>query len=404
MTVSVEDTKEVFVGDGETVSWPFDFKVNGPEDLHVLTISVDGTESSLMLSTDYTVTLNVNQNTNPGGVVTTTSPIPPGVPGVIMRRLSFTRIDEFTTSVPPHIIEEELDRLTMYALELRERLDRSLHVSAATQEFADVNLRNVPARRNKLIGFDDSPRANAVLLALQGDSVTGPPGVTRVCRVEVDEPAVFHQANNGEWSHTACVVTFIWTANGTVEQTRSIEITIDEANDRFNVPTPVTGITVDQDAGLLLTKLTSTFEGVTDYIQLAVIRMASPVSDSDTFTPTWGSGEFTTPPSGTVACTKAAGLVTMSVSGARVAESDSNAMTWQAGSVPEDFRPASARSVQCKLRYSDSIVTMGVVSVNPDGGVVFSRFNGVTSNYEPTGWQVGEDKGLPTDWCIAYPL
>lgn len=404
MTITVEDTKEPFTGDGVTLTWPFNFKVNTSADLYVFTVSIDGAESPLTLGSDYTVTLNANQNSNPGGTITTAYAIPEGVPGVIMREMSFTRANEFTESVPPHIIEEELDRLTMYALQLREKLDRSLHVSAATQEFADVNLRSVAARRNKVIGFDDSERANAVLLTLQGDTVTGPQGVTRTARVEVSAPAVFHQASNGDWSHTTCTVTFIWSDNGSVVETRAIVVTIDEASDRFNVPTPVTGITVEQDADYLLTKLTSTYGSVTEYIQLAVIRMAAPVYDTDSFTPAWGTGEFTSPPSGTVACKNAAGVVTLTVSGAREAESATSAMTWDAASIPADFRPASARVAQCKVRYNDTLTTVGAVTIGADGSAVFALFNGTTGGFDAAGWQTGEDKGLPSDWCVVYPL
>lgn len=406
MTINAEDTKETFVGDGVTLTWPFDFKVNLPEDLAVITVSVDGVETTLAHGIDYTVELNANQNTNPGGTFTTTVPVPEGVPGVVMRRMSFTRVTEFDASVPPHIIEEELDRLTMYALELRERLDRSLHVSAATQVFADVNLRNVPARRGKLIAFDETERANVVLLPLSpdGTEVTGPQGVTRCSRVEVSAPAIFRQASNGEWSHTSCTVTFVWTANGVAEESRSIEVTIDEGNNCFNEPTPVAGITVEQDAGKLLTTLTSTYGNVSEYFQLALVRMAEPIYDTDSFVPDWGTGEFTSAPSGSVTCKNAGEIVSLTIAAAQVAESAAATMTWDAGSIPEGFRPSAPRTAQCKLRYNDSLLTMGTVTIGEDGSAVFSRFNGSTGGFDAADWQIGEDKGLPADWCVTYPL
>lgn len=404
MTINAEDTKELFTGDGATLSWPFNFKVNSADDLLVFTVTIDGAEVPLTLGDDYDVELNANQNTNPGGSVVTAVPVPAGVPGVIMRSMSFTRVNEFTDSIPPHVIEEELDRLTMYALELRERLDRSLHVSAATQVFADVNLRNVQARRGKVIAFDETDRANAVLLPISDGEITGPQGVTRVSRVVVNAPAVFRQASNGDWSHTSCEVTFIWTGNGVTEESRTITIEIDEDNDCFAVPDPVSGITVEQDPGKLLTTLTATYGNVTEYFQLAVIRMAEPIYDTDTFSPAWGSGEFTSAPTGTVTCKNAGEIVTLTIDAAMVAESASSAMTWDAGTIPEDFRPSASRTAQCKLRYNNSLLTLGAATVGADGSVVFSRFNGMTGAFDASGWQTGEDKGLPADWCLTYPL
>jgi hypothetical protein len=332
-------------------------------------VSIDGVETPLLYPDDFDVELHDNQNTSPGGNVVTVLPVGEGVPGVIMRNMSFTRVDEFVDSIPPHIIEQELDNLTMYALQLKERVDRSLHVSAATQEFANVNLRNVPARRNKVIGFDNTSRGNAVLLQLSGTDLS-----------------------------------FIWSANGVTELTRTITVTIDEANNHFNTPSPSAGISVAQDANKLITQLTSTFENVTEYISLAVIRMADPTVTTDTFTPTWTSGQFTSPPSGTVACKKAVGVVSLYLSAARAAESASSAMSWDAGSIPAAFRPTAAREVQCKLRYSDSIVGIGSVTIGADGSAVFSLFDGSTNGYDATFWQTGEDKGLPADWCVVYPI
>ncbi len=164
MTVSAEDTKEALEGDGATLAWPFDFRIDRAEDLLVFYTSYDGAEPTLELGSDYSVVLHDNQDSNPGGTVTTVLPIPAGVPFIIMRGMVIDQLEEFDTSVPPNIISRVLDRLTQYALQLRERLDRSLHVSAATQSFADVNLRNVQTRRGKLIGFDDD--GNARLLAV----------------------------------------------------------------------------------------------------------------------------------------------------------------------------------------------------------------------------------------------
>ena len=50
---------------------PVTFKVFTAADLQVIRLNTStGTETTLVLNSDYTVTLNVDQNTNPGGTVT----------------------------------------------------------------------------------------------------------------------------------------------------------------------------------------------------------------------------------------------------------------------------------------------------------------------------------------------
>lgn len=402
MTVTVEDTKEEFQGDGVTVSWPFNFKVAAAADVLVFTTSVEGVDTPMELTTDYTVELNPDQNATPGGTITTVSPIAEGTPGVIMRDMVFEQAEEITAGVPPSVVESVLDRLTGYALQLREKLDRALHVSAAATTFADVNLRNVQTRRNRVIGFDTD--GNVVLLQLDGSVVSGAAGKSRTCRVEVTAPAVFRQDSSGDWSHTTVDVSFIWSYNGSAELTRTITVTVNTGSNQFNVPVPVANITVAQDTGKLITKLSSTHNGVSDYIQLAIIRMAAPDVNVGTFTPAWTTGQFTTPPVGDVSYVEATGIITLTVAAALADASATNAMSWDAATLPPSICPAVARTVPCKLRFNDTLLTMGSATVNPDGAVTFAIYDATTGALTSSGFQTGEDKGLPADWCLIYPL
>ena len=70
-----------FLGNGATTSFPFAFKVFGPADIKVVIANSAGVEITLALNSDYSVTLNPNQDTSPGGVVTyplSGSPLQPG--------------------------------------------------------------------------------------------------------------------------------------------------------------------------------------------------------------------------------------------------------------------------------------------------------------------------------------
>ena len=68
-----------FVGTGQNANFPFGFKVFRRSDVKVVRSDSgesDATESVLKLDTDYTVRLNDDQDTTPGGEVTLTSPLP----------------------------------------------------------------------------------------------------------------------------------------------------------------------------------------------------------------------------------------------------------------------------------------------------------------------------------------
>ena len=58
------------LGTGAQTAWPFTFKVFAAADIAVTIANSAGTETPLVLGTDYSVTLNPNQDTSPGGTVT----------------------------------------------------------------------------------------------------------------------------------------------------------------------------------------------------------------------------------------------------------------------------------------------------------------------------------------------
>jgi hypothetical protein len=119
MTInSTVRTAGPFQGDGSTVSYQFGFKVFQDSDL--LVTRVDETTNApveLALSVDYTVTLNANQDTAPGGTVTLTTPL------AATQSLSMTSdvVPTQGASIPnmggfyPKVIEAALDRLTILA-------------------------------------------------------------------------------------------------------------------------------------------------------------------------------------------------------------------------------------------------------------------------------------------------
>jgi hypothetical protein len=409
MTITVLDTKELFTGNGVLTTYSFGFKIDTTAELLVALVAVDGTETPLTLDVDYTVVLNVSQNTNPGGVVTFTVAPGVGVPFVVMRNVEFARGTEFTNSVPPHVIESELDRLTMYAQQLKEKLDRSLHVSAVQATPPDLNYKNVAARQSGLAGFDDY--GQAAVYTFSGGSIVGPNGPVLASRVELDAPAVFRQASNGDWSHEAVNLDFIWTVNGTlVDETRELEVTIDPDTGLFIDPAltePGDDFTTTLDPSGQLLQVAATHNGQREYVQLAIITLPSDEAFvTDEFAPAWGSGEFTGgDPVGSIVYADRSGVVSLFIEAALTGVSDSAALTWDAGTIPAAIRPAQPRSVQCTLQADDTTEAQGQVLIGTDGSAVFTLLEGDAATVGVAGeFQTGEDKGLPEHWNVTYPL
>ena len=68
-----------FTGNGSNTAFPFTFKVFTTTDVAVIKADADGVESTLTLDSDYSVTLNSDQDATPGGTVTypiSGSPLP----------------------------------------------------------------------------------------------------------------------------------------------------------------------------------------------------------------------------------------------------------------------------------------------------------------------------------------
>jgi hypothetical protein len=156
-TPSTERKAGPLLGTGSQTSWPFTFKVFAKSDIAVTIADSLGVETALVLDTDYSVTLNANQETSPGGTVTypiSGDPLPTGSRLVIVGNLPYDQPLDLPSggNFSPLALENELDRLTMQIQQLREQVGRSLQVSVTTD--ASVTLPAPSA--NELIGWDST--------------------------------------------------------------------------------------------------------------------------------------------------------------------------------------------------------------------------------------------------------
>lgn len=146
MTISSEVRKAgPFDGNDVADTFPFSFKVFTVADLMVVRADSLGVETVLTLGTDYTVSLNPNQNESPGGSVVTTSPLAAGFKLVLTSKVGNLQPVDLTNQggFYPSVINGALDRLTIMAQQLRVDVDRSAKLPITREEDADELLADI---------------------------------------------------------------------------------------------------------------------------------------------------------------------------------------------------------------------------------------------------------------------
>lgn len=116
MTVqSTERTAGPFIGNGVQTAFPFSFRVFVAADLLATRIDTSGNATELVLSSDYTVSINEDQNTSPGGVLTLLSPLPVDYELELTTALEATQGTSLSTAggFSPRVVEAAFDKLTI---------------------------------------------------------------------------------------------------------------------------------------------------------------------------------------------------------------------------------------------------------------------------------------------------
>lgn len=148
MTISSEDRKAgPFPGDGVTKDFDFNFTVLSAADILVIqTVTSSGAETIKTYITDYTVTLNPDQDASPGGRVSMIVAPPVGQKLTLSTELGFLQPTKVTNvgGFFPEVITKALDRATILLQQLKRDVDRSVKVSLSStttpdQLLADIN-------------------------------------------------------------------------------------------------------------------------------------------------------------------------------------------------------------------------------------------------------------------------
>jgi len=187
MTVSSTiRTAGPFVGTGAVSAYPFGFKVFADSDLVVQRTELDGNLTTLVLDSAYTVALNADQNTSPGGVVNLTAPLAAGLVLNIGCALPLLQLTDLVNAGGffPQTVEDMVDRTVIQLQQTAGGIGGSLRVP----EVGSIPV--LPAalqRSDRLIGFSsdgETPVASAFSLTVlsqliaEGWSNQPPPGET----------------------------------------------------------------------------------------------------------------------------------------------------------------------------------------------------------------------------------
>jgi hypothetical protein len=136
MTISSEIRKSsLFTGNDVTTTFPFTFKIFADTDIVATRVVVStGIETVLVLGTDYSVSINADQDASPGGDVVLTAALATGYSFIISSDVPELQPVNLTNGggFYPAVLNTVFDRLTVLVQQINERVSRSLKFAIST--------------------------------------------------------------------------------------------------------------------------------------------------------------------------------------------------------------------------------------------------------------------------------
>jgi hypothetical protein len=166
---SATNTAGPFAGNGSATAFPFAFKVFSRPELVFEVTDAAGTVSAKTLDSDFSVSLNADQDANPGGTITypiSGAPLATGETAIISTDLPYTQLTDITNAggFLPQVIEDALDRNVRLMQQQAERTARSVRAPLGESM---ANLPPAAERANMLLTFDEDGDPVAVAPASQ---------------------------------------------------------------------------------------------------------------------------------------------------------------------------------------------------------------------------------------------
>ena len=153
----------------------FTFKVFAAADLQVVRLNTTtGVETVLTLNSDYTVALNGNQNTNPGGTVTLTVAASATSTVTITSGILNLQPTDLTNQggFYPEVITDSFDRSTIQIQQMADDLTRSIKTPISDGLNLNMELPTAAQRANSFLAFDASGEPTVVTAGSSGAPAT----------------------------------------------------------------------------------------------------------------------------------------------------------------------------------------------------------------------------------------
>ena len=132
MSISSGATRKAgpFTGNGVTVAFPFTYKVFAAADVLVVLTDSSGNQVTQTLTSQYSVALNSNQDSNPGGTVTMVTAPPAGYTLTLGSQMANTQLMVLTNAGGffPTVLNDLADRVTIMVQQLAEVLSRTITI------------------------------------------------------------------------------------------------------------------------------------------------------------------------------------------------------------------------------------------------------------------------------------
>ena len=144
-----------FIGSGAATVFPFAFKVFAAAEMQVVKLNTtSNVEIILVLNTDYTVTLNGDQNGTPGGTITLPAVLASGYNLTITSDIANLQPTDLTNQggFYPEVITDALDRATIQIQQLDQN-SRAIKIPLS-DGVLDMTTPVVAARQGKYLAFD----------------------------------------------------------------------------------------------------------------------------------------------------------------------------------------------------------------------------------------------------------
>jgi hypothetical protein len=199
MTISSTNRKAgPYIGNGTASVFPFYFKVFVNTDMEVIRLNLTtNTETTLALTTDYTVTLNADQNATPGGTITLVSGVlPTNFNLVITSAIPNLQLTDLTNQggFYPDVINDALDKVTIQVQQLNLTAQAALYFPISDPDNIKGELPSQIQRANKVLTFDNDGQPNASIAAV--DVSTTAANITSIVTVSDNIADVITVADN----------------------------------------------------------------------------------------------------------------------------------------------------------------------------------------------------------------